>query len=119
MGERPERIESRQESLLADRERVTVLVCYALHMAGALAVLPAIVALIVNYLRRGEAGEVLASHHSWMIRTFWWNLAWVLLGIITATVYVGLAILLAVWIWWWYRHVRGLLALLDDRALPA
>lgn len=111
-------VKARSESWFDDRERVTVLVCYGLHLAGSLAVLPAIVALIVNYLRRDQAGEVLASHHRWMIRTFWWNLAWVLLGLITAAIYIGVAILLAVWVWWWYRHIRGLLALLDDRPLP-
>lgn len=119
MAEPLESAGNERAPLLGDRERVTVLVCYGLHLAGALAVLPAIIALIVNYLRRGEVGATLASHHSWMIRTFWWLLFWSLVALATSVVYVGFIVALAVWVWWWYRHIRGLLALLDDRALPA
>ena len=105
--------------LFRDRERVLAVVCYGLHLAGAVLLLTSIIALIVNYLRRREAGAVLASHHRWMIRTFWWTLAWALVAVITSIVYIGLFLLIAVEIWWLYRHIRGLLALMDDRPLPA
>src|SRR5262245_32455482 len=39
--------------------------------------LPSIVAVILNYARRGEArGTWLESHFNWQIRTFWFALLW-------------------------------------------
>src|SRR5512135_2586718 len=35
--------------------------------------IPSIVAVIMNYVRRGEArGTYLESHFSWQLSTFWW-----------------------------------------------
>jgi uncharacterized membrane protein len=52
---------------------------YGLHALGLVlpfVLWPSFIALLLNYLRRGRAGEgFLASHHRWMIRTFWWGLA--------------------------------------------
>src|SRR5262245_41319446 len=39
--------------------------------------LPSIVAVIISYLKRGEArGTWLESHFRWQIRTFWFALLW-------------------------------------------
>ena len=41
---------------------------------------PSIIAVILNYLKRGDArGTWLESHFRWQIRTFWFGLLWVLL----------------------------------------
>jgi len=38
---------------------------------------PSIIAVILNYVYRGDAeGTWLESHFSWQIRTFWWALLW-------------------------------------------
>jgi len=43
--------------------------------------LPSIVAVIFNYVKRGDArGTWIASHYRWQIRTFWFTLLWALLG---------------------------------------
>jgi len=89
--------------------------------------LPSIVALVMNYARRGEARDTfLESHFRWQRRTFWAALAWlvgiallsaplalVLVGFITFA--MGLA---AVGIWVVYRVVRGWLALREQRPMP-
>ncbi|HEX9264627.1 MAG TPA: hypothetical protein VF977_09670 [Candidatus Binatia bacterium] len=37
--------------------------------------MPSIIAVIINYLKRGEArGSFLHSHFRWQIRTFWFGL---------------------------------------------
>src|SRR5678816_2844178 len=42
---------------------------------------PSIIAVVINYLKRGEAsGTFLESHFRWQIRTFWFGLLWCLLG---------------------------------------
>ena len=85
---------------------------------------PSIIAVIINYVKRGEArGTWLESHFAWQIRTFWFALAWAvavgIVGGLLAIVLVGFAI------WWigfgvlgiWaiYRIARGWLRLQDRR----
>src|ERR1700756_3813512 len=38
---------------------------------------PSIIAVVINYVKRGEArGTYLESHFRWQIRTFWFALLW-------------------------------------------
>ncbi|MEO7392457.1 MAG: hypothetical protein ABIU58_09800 [Ramlibacter sp.] len=100
-------------------DRTVMHVLYGLHTlawvsAGALAV----IALIVNYVKRGDEHDAIyASHHNYMISTFWWTLVWLLLasplwlllfipGAIAYTV-IGL--------WYLYRCLRGWLRFSDGR----
>lgn len=80
--------------------------------------IPSIAAVIVNYVKRGEArGTFLESHFRWQLRTFWFALLWLVIGVILAILLVGFAILFAVGLWVIYRIARGWLALKDRRAL--
>ena len=90
--------------------------------------LPSIVAVIMNYVRRGEArGTYLESHFSWQLRTFWFAALWVgiifmlslplfflLVGFVTFPIGVGI-----VGIWVIYRVVRGWLRLRDGQPIQA
>ncbi len=88
---------------------------------------PSIIAVIVNYVKRGEArGTWLESHFAWQIRTFWYALLWAvvvgLLGALFAIVVVGFAIwaigLFALGVWAIYRIARGWLRLKDRQPMP-
>lgn len=89
--------------------------------------LPSIVAVIMNYVRRGEvAGTWLASHFRWQIRTFWFAFLWIVVaGIVSAplVLLLGLGILtfflaaLVVAVWIVYRVARGWIALRDRRTM--
>lgn len=88
---------------------------------------PSIIAVIINYVKRGEArGTWLESHFRWQIRTFWFALLWAVvvavLSVLLAVVLIGIALwvvgLFALGIWAIYRIARGWLALKDGRALP-
>lgn len=88
---------------------------------------PSIIAVIVNYVKRGEArGTWLESHFAWQIRTFWYALLWAVvvgvLGALFAIVVVGFAIwaigLFALGVWAIYRIARGWLRLKDRRPMP-
>ena len=77
---------------------------------------PSIIAVIINYVKRGEArGTWLASHFEWQIRTFWYAVLWAifvfLLGGLLVIVLVGFAIwavgLFALGIWAIYRIALG------------
>ena len=79
---------------------------------------PSIVAVILNYVKRGDArGSWLESHYRWQIRTFWFAIGWVLLAAILVLTLIGIpvafAILAGVSLWLVYRIARGWLRLRD------
>ena len=111
---------------------------YALHtlailigIAGAATVIgsfvgsvPSIVAVLLNYVKRGDArGTWADSHYRWQIRTFWFTVLWVLIGwtlILTVLgVVAGVPILIALTLWLIYRIGRGWLGLRDRRPMYA
>src|ERR1041385_4973353 len=113
-------------------------VIYALHAFSALTGLataafvvtafltgwPSIIAVILNYVKRSEVrGTWLDSHFSWQIRTFWFALLWVLVGAVLFATVVGIPVAVVLWIgtgiWVLYRIIRGWLALLSTKVLPA
>jgi uncharacterized membrane protein len=83
---------------------------------------PSIVAVIMNYVKRGDArGTWAESHYRWQIRTFWFALlwfviAWALIVTLLGAV-VGIPILAVVTVWLIYRIVRGWLRLRDRRPM--
>jgi uncharacterized membrane protein len=85
---------------------------------------PSIVAVIFNYVKRGDArGTWLASHYRWQIRTFWFTLLWALIAwVLVLTIIgavVGVPILIALTLWLIYRIGRGWLRLRDRRPMYA
>ena len=81
---------------------------------------PSIVAVVLNYAKRGEArGTFLESHFRWQIRTFWFTLLWCVIGgVLFATIVgaiVAIPLFVVVGIWVIYRVVRGWLALKDGK----
>jgi uncharacterized membrane protein len=100
-------------------DRTLVFVAYVLHLVGAIAGVTSIAGLIVNYVQRGHTDEVIDSHHRWMIASFWWGLLWIVIGFLTIVLVVGWVILFLAWLWYIYRHVRGLIALVNGEPLPA
>ncbi|VVE56809.1 membrane protein [Pandoraea iniqua] len=80
----------------------------------------AIVAIIINYIKRDDTvGTLYASHFTWQIRTFWWSVLWGVLGVALAVVMVGFAILWVLGIWTLYRIVKGWLYLNDNKPMYA
>ena len=75
---------------------------------------PSIIAVVLNYVKRGETtGTWLESHFRWQIRTFWYGVLWVGFCGVLVVLTLGLG-LLVVWvplalvtIWFVYRIVRG------------
>ena len=84
---------------------------------------PSIIAIIINYLKRGEVrGTWLESHWRWQWRTFWYAALWLLVAGMLAITLIGIpaAILVIVFtgVWVLYRVIRGWLVLADRKALP-
>lgn len=105
----------------SDNGRTLVIVAYVLHLIGACSGLLSIVALIINYVVKDDHGEMMASHHHWMIRTFWMTLlAFVVcFGLVLTIIGIPLAWLLglAAWVWYIYRHIKGLIDLSSDKTM--
>jgi uncharacterized membrane protein len=87
---------------------------------------PSIIAVILNYVKRGEVrGTWLESHFRWQIRTFWYGLLWVGLCLLFVLLTLGVGILVAwlplaiVTIWFIYRIARGWMALRGGRPMYA
>jgi uncharacterized membrane protein len=88
---------------------------------------PSIIAVILNYVYRGDArGTWLETHFNWQIRTFWYALGWGLLVAVVSipltlviigfgTWVVGMAIL---GVWAIYRIGRGWLRLNAHQSMP-
>jgi uncharacterized membrane protein len=125
------------EEDLPSARRITHVI-YALHAAslvtgiiGAATVVgafltgwPSIIAVVLNYVKRGDVrGTWLESHFRWQIRTFWFGLFWVTLcGLfVVATLGIGLLIawlpLAFVAVWFVYRIARGWLRLVDRQRM--
>jgi len=103
---------------LASLRRLT-LVTYVLYALAWFNGLTAVIAVIINYVKRDDArGTLYDSHFTWQIRTFWWSLAWALVGFITSFILVGFAILFGAAIWSIYRIVKGWLYWNDRKPLP-
>ena len=85
---------------------------------------PSIIAVILNYVKRGEArGTWLASHFRWQLRTFWFGLLWVVFCMVFVVATLGVGLLIAwlplgvVGLWFIYRVVRGWVRLMDRRPM--
>ena len=84
--------------------------------------IPSIVAVVMNYIYQSEVrGTFLESHFRWQIRTFWFALLWVGLGVLLVVTIVGIlvawAVFLGAGIWVIYRVARGWLTLQDRKPL--
>lgn len=84
--------------------------------------IPSIVAVILNYLKRGDArGTWAESHYRWQIRTFWFAILWVIVAAILFVTLIGIpiamVILVGVSLWLLYRIARGWLRLRDRRPM--
>jgi uncharacterized membrane protein len=91
-------------------------------VGGFVGSVPSIIAVIINYLKRGGArGSWAASHYRWQIRTFWFVLLWLLIVMLLVMTVVGapvgLGLLLALTVWLIYRIARGWLRLIDRRPM--
>jgi uncharacterized membrane protein len=83
---------------------------------------PSIIAVVINYVKRGEArGTYLESHFRWQIRTFWFALLWSIIGGMLFITLVGIPLAIGVFfaagVWAIYRVARGWLALRDQKPM--
>ncbi|MBA4793471.1 hypothetical protein [Phenylobacterium sp.] len=113
-------------------DRTLPAVVYGLYLLGLANGLTILIGLVLSYASRGSAGPVMATHHTFLIRTFWLSIGWfiiggllLLFGIPLSLVLVGIpAVLLgvfimgAVGIWFVIRCVMGVIYLARGEPYP-
>ena len=125
-------------SIDQDPNRSLTFALYILYLLAIFTVgLLAIVALIINYVKRADVqGSIFESHFDWQLRTFWWYLIWnivafipffflfftggnlnALLGVGVSATLFCVAVIFAAWVWSVYRAIRGLIALNDNQPM--
>lgn len=100
-------------------DRLVMQILYGLHTlawfsGGSFAV----IALLINYIRRADESEGLYRlHHSYMIATFWWTLLWLVLLAPLWLLFLlpGWLAYFLVLLWYLYRCIRGWLRFNADR----
>ncbi|NQY42412.1 MAG: hypothetical protein HRT87_03585 [Legionellales bacterium] len=93
-------------------------IIYFLNALGVFFFMPLLIAVMIAYLKINEVkGTWLESHFNWQIRTFWFYILWLLLGVILTAFVVGIFILMFNHIWLIYRLVKGWLALTEKKPL--
>lgn len=100
-------------------DRSVMHVLYALHTLAPFTMWTlAVVAIIVNYIKKADEHDALyAKHHNYMIRTFWWALLWL---VVTSPLYLllflpGAIAWCIVGLWYLYRYIRGWLKFNDNQ----
>ena len=104
----------------SDNGRTITIVAYVLHLLGAMFGLPSIVALIINYVVKNDGhGEMIDSHQSWMIRSFWFALLGCIISGILVIIIIGWVGFVVVWLWYVWRHIRGLIDLAENKTMSS
>ena len=84
---------------------------------------PSIIAVIINYVTRGQVRNTwLDSHWRWQLRTFWFAALWLLVAGLLAMTFIGIPaaimVIAVTGVWVLYRVIRGWLGLVDKRTMP-
>ena len=121
-----------------DSNRTLTLVLYVLYIIAIFSAgLLAVIALVINYIKRDDVrGSIFESHFTWQIRSFWWYLFWNIIAFVpfiflfftgeNVNAFAGVAIgattfcLVVVgvsWIWIVYRAIDGIIRLNDNQPM--
>jgi uncharacterized membrane protein len=110
-------------------DRTVMHILYGMHtVAWASLGSLAVIALIINYIKRSdETDPTYNDHHSYMIRTFWWTVLWLIPASLIAVVMTITIILIPlIWLpfsvvglWYLYRCIKGWLRFADNRMVSS
>ena len=92
-------------------EGETANIVYILYLVSLLVGITSIVGLIMAYVNKTDAPEWVRTHYRFQIRTFWIALLYVLIGVITIIIVIGVFWLMFVLVWYIVRCVKGMQAI--------
>ncbi|EMT4412678.1 DnaJ domain-containing protein [Neisseria gonorrhoeae] len=95
-----------------------ILAAYILFGLGAIIQFMPIVGVILAYMKRNSLGSIVyAAHTEYLIKTFWRTFWLYLLGALTARFGIGVLIIIATTVWYFYRIIAGFIRFNDGRAV--
>jgi uncharacterized membrane protein len=109
-----------------DKYKGTATMVYVLYALSFFLGITYIIGVIIAHIKKGSAaGSYVQSHFSYQIRTFWWSVIWVMVGIVSVTSVVALGpisfigyfvfVLNAIWVI--YRIIKGWMRLSEKSAI--
>lgn len=116
----------------ATEDRTLPTIVYVLYFLGVANGVTAILGLVLALLNRGRAGERMRTHYTFLIRSCWLWLAWMVIGILLLVVgaplslivigvpllVLGKAIISLIEVWFITRLVWGAIHLARNQAYP-
>ena len=110
-------------------DRAMPAVVYLLYILGLFHGLTLLIGLVMAYVMRGGAGPVMGSHYTYVIRTFWVSLIWMIIGAGIVLVsfpftfiligipfmWAGGVVCFLAWLWALVRCIVGVVRLADGR----
>jgi uncharacterized membrane protein len=108
-----------------EQEKQTARLLYIVHgltfffSFGLLSFIP----LILNYVKRPYTqGTMVYTHHTWMIRSFWYYILWIVVAAVMWVTIIliplGWLIGIVAWLWKAYRLIKGFVDLNNNRPMP-
>lgn len=95
-----------------------VLAAYILFGLGAIMLFMPIVGVILAYMKRNSLDSIVyATHTEYLIKTFWRTFWLYLLGALTALLGIGVLIIIATNVWYFYRIIVGFIRFNSGRAV--
>jgi uncharacterized membrane protein len=93
-------------------------IVYILYAVGFVVGITWLIGVVIAYVYRSDAPELLKTHFTFQIRTFWIALIGGLIGAITTAIIIGFFLLLALLVWEIVRIVMGWKWLADNQPVP-
>lgn len=84
---------------------------YILYLASIVVGVTGIVGVIMAYIGKDGANELLTNHYNNQINIFWKFMLYMVVGMILTMVLIGILVLLAGLVWYIIRCVQGMQAL--------
>jgi uncharacterized membrane protein len=104
-----------QQSAVSGKQ--LALIVYILYFVSYFTGITALIGVIIAHVQLASADALLSTHCRFQIRTFWIGLLYLAIGIILASVVVGIAVLFWWFVWSLVRNVKGVLALNDNKPI--
>jgi len=90
---------------------------YGLYAIASVTGIPMLIGLIFAYVVKRDAPEWLDSHYQFLIRTFWYGMVLIAMGVVTWIFAVGMFMLWALPVWYVARIVRGWMLLENQKPI--
>jgi len=91
---------------------------YVLYAIASISGFPMIIGLVLAYVARSEAPAWQKTHCMFLIYTFWFGLALIVVGMMTWIIGIGMFLLWILPLWYVIRVVRGWVLLENRQPVP-